>query len=160
LEGCPEVEKKINIVRCTNVKNLRGLIGVNSDLELVASHSGLTSLEGCPRKLWKLNIVGTKISSFEGFPDYIEDCLTISLFDGCLMFLHERFHDQKAIKTCYFYIHHNNEHKSELGRAFSSISDPFEFQDWCINNRLRGVLMKLQQLFEAENELGFDEIIE
>jgi hypothetical protein len=73
-----------------------------------------------------------KLSSFEGFPDYV-DALSITLIPECLMFLHDKMHEEKAIKSCYFYDIHDDP-CFELHRNIEKLSDPFEFQDWCIEN--------------------------
>ena len=94
---------------------------------------GLTSFEGCPKRLRILSIFGVEVTSFEEFPDFV-DSLYISPSKGSLMFLHEKFH-RKEILICAI-MHKDMCFKPDMKLidAFKKLSDPFEFQDWCIEN--------------------------
>jgi hypothetical protein len=102
------------------------------------------------------------LKDLSNFPDHVNN-LELTYSCGNLLFFHEKYHEKKSIDDIAIYdslgdpVTSLSKTAPGLFDNFIKLSDPFEFQDWCINNRLRGVLMKLQQLFEAENELGFDE---
>jgi hypothetical protein len=78
------------------------------------------------------------LTSFDGFPKEIHGALHITPFKGSLMILHEKYHDQKSIEELIMYDCLNVSGMvidvGTLAEAFEEISDPFEFQDWCINN--------------------------
>jgi hypothetical protein len=54
------------------------------------------------------------------------------------MDLHEKMHDQHRIDEMFLYKRksggNTGDYDSPLTLAMEKISDPFEFQDWCINN--------------------------
>jgi hypothetical protein len=110
----------------------------------------LTSFDGLPKEMNALVVAGSDNLDFESFPKSCKVYSITSSLNKQLMVLHELRHEYQ----CFFNIFLCHPGKSsvdfEISEQIGSISDPFEFQDWCINNRLRGVLMKLQQLFEAK----------
>jgi hypothetical protein len=62
----------------------------------------------------------------------IETAVLENSTDG-ILFLHEQYHDTKAIKKIKYMIG-DASIDSELTLNFKKISDPFEFQEWCIEN--------------------------
>jgi hypothetical protein len=112
----------------------------NSISTIYASESGLTSFEGFPRTAGHLDLMGVNFVSLEGFPEVVHKLL-ITPFKGCLMFIHHKFHEEKSIDECYFYLAKGNmPMMKQLSEAFEKLSDPFEFQDWCISNGLEEFL--------------------
>jgi hypothetical protein len=94
---------------------------------------GLTSFEGCPKRLRILSIVDVEVTSFEEFPDFVDD-LYISPSKGSLMILHEKFHRKEILICTIMHKDMGFKPNMKLSDTFKKLSDPFEFQDWCIEN--------------------------
>jgi hypothetical protein len=113
----------LNGIKTTNITNL----------SISADESGITSFEGCPDKIGYLSVCSCeKLSNFAGFPKKITS-LSISIFKGCLLFLHEKIQNGE-IDNIIFILRNSNQTQIDLMTAIKKLSDPFEFQDWCIEN--------------------------
>jgi hypothetical protein len=114
------------------LKNLNG-IKCTSATSINVADCGLTSFEGLPKDVYHLSMLcKNSLISFDGFPDRIVT-LDIIPFKGSLMVIHEKFHDKHVIDDVYFWTSPISE-ADELTEAFNELSDPFEFQDWCIDS--------------------------
>jgi hypothetical protein len=152
LSGCPNFGQ-ISISHNPNLTSLRGIPPTIEDLYAEDVPNDLGELRNFSLRMLVLN--RTKISSLENFPKHVNDLICDKI---PLLQLHSKLHESHQIRRVFLSFTHVNEQNraAEISKKLNAISDPFEFQDWCINNRLRGILMKLNQLFEVKNEFGFD----
>jgi hypothetical protein len=149
LEGCPEIMDGITLDDCIGLRDLVGLKGKNN-ISIYAEGSGLTSLKGCPDEVRELNIVNCdNLKDLSEFPKHVFYAY-ITIFPGCLIDLHEKVHNHRIRQL-------RLNRYSIITEMIYRLEDPFEFQDWCIENRIRGVPMKLQNLFESTKDQPFDE---
>jgi hypothetical protein len=138
LAHCPALSDDITIYGCPLIKDLKGLRIRSAHAQIFASNSGMTSFEGCPKEISLLVATQCKdLTSFDGFPSRVRQ-LDISVFPGCLMFLHEKVHNKEIEEILLFALDDDdrltNDHAYHITEKMEEISDPFEFQDWCIEN--------------------------
>lgn len=143
LESSPIVHSSLELDHVLNIDDLTGLKTDQTDpdnaISVILRSSDIISLRGCPKEVSTLTIINCgQLKNLDGFPNKVSqmnityDSLENSS-DG-LMYLHELYHDKKAIKTINILEPISEEYEEDLDSAFDEISDPFEFQDWCIQN--------------------------
>jgi hypothetical protein len=142
---------EFNISYLQNLTTLKGFCDGNKNRKLGKidiGNTNVTSLEGISEEVYDLNIENTKIESFEYFPKDVH-YLKIDLKPGILMKLHQLIHEEKRIKSISLSVRAGSVQISskmiesltevskktiEIQAKIMSMKDPFEFQDWCVDN--------------------------
>jgi hypothetical protein len=131
------LETNILNIAYTKIKSFKGFkfIGDTSDLEIMAAYCEKLSLEGIPSSFKRLDLIGTSIDV--STLDNIESLnfIRLTLQPGLLSQLHEMIVDKGKLKDTKFAFFENGvELKKHI--KFEEMPDPFEFQEWCIENEL------------------------
>jgi hypothetical protein len=141
--------------------DLHGLEQFDNLNLVTAGYNPLTSLKGLPQKVKTLfiyhltttledlsdlkntkikvlNIAGTNIKSFDYFPiiEHLSCTVTNDEYSLRLMQLHEFCHEHRFFSKIDLQDpeYTGNKRYEALTNSLMDLSDPFDFQDWCINN--------------------------
>lgn len=145
LQHCPEISGCINVEGCKSLKDMVGLrypLSKDTDgreiasptISIIANRSGLTSFKGCPKQVKNLIVAHCdNLRDFYHFPDKVAR-LNITIFHGCLLILHDLFHEKNAINFInLFSAEHSYAKMAWLSSYLTDTKNPFEFQEFCID---------------------------
>jgi hypothetical protein len=95
--------------------------------------------------LKRFSIIGTKFESYEHFPKHVQEfeCSICAKEQGYITLsrLHELMYDTKQIVSSVVpFVDGDSAAGKLVTDALNTIPDPFEFQDWCIENGLEEFL--------------------
>jgi hypothetical protein len=145
-EGAHLLENCDLKLSCENLTSLKGLQNSQHLRSLIVLKGNISSFEGAPEKIdefyvWS-NIWSDNLNT-DCFPKSVGKLGT--RIGKSLMFYHHLYHYEKRIEKIKFSFPERFTRIDcekipnifEIERAFTELPDPFEFQEWCLNNNLQ-----------------------
>lgn len=135
LQDCPKISGYINITGCKSLKKLDGCKTSPPKISIIANRSGLESLEGYPEEVDNLIITGCNNRIISDVLEKKAARVDVTISPPYLSELHEKFHQNKSVGIVNLFSDDKGyEEMVELSCRLRETSDPFEFQDWCLDH--------------------------